>query len=193
MSRDFGTIVYNSLNLFQDYLDAFDGHGLCQCVHDSREVRLECIVQRLGPGIGIGVDFTCCRIAEQKSLVLGQNRIVFPAKPVLLMRLVAPGSDEPAHLRFLQEAENIVVVTHEIDREVSLLLLLPELRRDGLELFDEGVARMIADHINGPVVGHFSLVSKVVGPGRYRARPIGCHNIKTHFKKDEPQVDKVIG
>ncbi len=68
------------------------------------------------------------RIAEQKSLVFSQVRIVGPTKPFSLVFGIVLRADEVSYLGHLQQAMNIVIVPHEVGREVRLFLLQAKFR-----------------------------------------------------------------
>ena len=101
------------------------------------------------------------------------------------MRVIVGRADERLHLGALEQAVDIVIVPHEIDRKFLRRLLLPEFCRDGLELLDEGVARVIASDGLYPVVDDRHFVGCIIiEPRADILFVIRGHVIETEFQQD---------
>ena len=78
-------------------------------------------------GVGLGVRFPRCEIAQNEGLVLCNVLVVEAAKPPILVRCVVVRADKGLNFRTIQKAVDVVIVAQEIWRKLLLFLLLPVL------------------------------------------------------------------
>ncbi len=126
------------------------------------ERHLAGVIQTAGLFVFGDVEGANFGLAQLKGLVAGNVLVVGGRKTLLFAGVVGRGADAGQHFRAFQQAIQVVAMAQKVLGKTACgvttvlgqALLVAEFGGDGLQLFNKGVGRAVAQHADGAVIDH---------------------------------------